>query len=237
MDLPAADARPLADGKPTLPARVVQHVLALIRNERLKPGDIAPSELQIGRDLHVSRGSVREAYRTLAALGVLEIEGGRRPRLQALGPGVLAEVFDYALHTGQIDARQFVDVRCALEVHAAELAARHATDMEKTRLHASLAELRQALDDDDPARCAAADRAIHATLAEAGGNPLVGVLLAALCTPLREPPEPRAGTARRDAGLVRVADAYASIIAHVCDGDADGAGRAMALYFDLSSPG
>ena len=60
--------------KPTLSAQVAHHLLDLITRERLRPGDAVPSEVQICRELGVSRGSVREAYRTLAALGMLEIE-------------------------------------------------------------------------------------------------------------------------------------------------------------------
>ena len=58
--------------KPTLSSQVAQHLLDLITRERLRPGDEVPSEIQICRDLEVSRGSVREAYRSLAA--------ARRPR-------------------------------------------------------------------------------------------------------------------------------------------------------------
>ena len=50
--------------RPTLSAQVARHLLDLIAREGLKPGDTAPSEVQICRDLEVSRGSVREAYRT-----------------------------------------------------------------------------------------------------------------------------------------------------------------------------
>jgi len=72
--------------RPTLSAQVARHILALIQREQLRPGDIVPSEVQIVRDLQASRGSVREAYRTLAALGILDIEAGRRPRLHAIDP-------------------------------------------------------------------------------------------------------------------------------------------------------
>ena len=77
--------------KPTLSSQVAQHLLDLIRASACARRR-SPSEIQICRDLEVSRGSVREAYRSLAALGVLEIESGRRPRLKAMSPHVLAQV-------------------------------------------------------------------------------------------------------------------------------------------------
>ena len=87
----------------TLSAQVARHILALIQRDQLRPGDIVPSEVQIVRDLGASRGSVREAYRTLAALGILTIEPGRRPRLHPIDPTVLTQVFDYALNTEQVE--------------------------------------------------------------------------------------------------------------------------------------
>jgi len=69
--------------KPTLSAQVARHLLDLVAKESLRPGDFVPSEVQICKTLQVSRGSVREAYRTLAALGILSIENGKRPRLQS----------------------------------------------------------------------------------------------------------------------------------------------------------
>ena len=92
--------------KPTLSAQVARHLLDLIQQQGLRPGDLVPSEVQICKDLQVSRGSVREAYRTLAALGVLEIESGRRPRLKAINPHVLAQIFGYALKTAQVTRRR-----------------------------------------------------------------------------------------------------------------------------------
>lgn len=113
MDTPLA-APMFAGSRSTLSVQVARHVLERIRRGGLKPGDTAPSELQICRDLQVGRGTVREAYRALAALGVLEISGGRRPRLRPVGPDVLADVFAYAIDTAQIAPRQLWDVRDAV---------------------------------------------------------------------------------------------------------------------------
>src|SRR5262245_32133341 len=121
--------------KPTLSAQVARHLLDLISKQGLRPGDAVPSEVQICKDLQVSRGSVREAYRTLAALGILEIESGRRPRLQSVNANVLAQVFGYALKTAQVNATHVIDTRRAIEVQGAQLAARNITEAQKRTLH------------------------------------------------------------------------------------------------------
>lgn len=220
--------------RPTLSAQVARHLLDLISREGLKPGDAAPSEVQICRELQVSRGSVREAYRTLAALGILEIESGRRPRLQPMSAFVLAQVFGYALNTAQVSMSHVIETRRAIEVQGAQLAARHASDEQKHSLLDLLAQMRSATGEHDHVRRVSSDMAIHTTLAEASQNPLNPMLLAALRAPMEQSILVDLGNRRTEAELVRIVDAHEAIVMRVCDGDAIGAGAAMALHFDLS---
>lgn len=220
--------------RPTLSAQVARHLLDLIAREHKKPGDIAPSEVQICRELGVSRGSVREAYRTLAALGILEIESGRRPRLRPMSASVLAQVFGYALSTAQVDSSHVIETRRAIEVQGAQLAARHITEAQKRCLRELVGQMRSALGDHDHARRAAADMAIHTTLAEASQNPLNPMLLNALRAPLQQLMNIDLGERRSQAELIRIVDAHESIVDRVCAGDAVGAGAAMSYHFDLS---
>ena len=166
--------------RPTLSAQVARHLLALVNREQLRPGDTVPSEVQIGLELKVSRGSVREAYRTLAALGILEIEGGRKPRLKAIDPHVLAQVFDYALTTAQVSVAHVIETRRAIELQTAQLAARYATPEQRRQLRELVAEMRSA--GSDHARRVACDTAIHTVIAEASGNPLNEAVVDKICS-------------------------------------------------------
>lgn len=220
--------------RPTLSAQVARHLLDLISRESLKPGDTAPSEVQICKQLGVSRGSVREAYRTLAALGILEIESGRRPRLQPMSAHALAQVFGYALSTAQLNPTHVIETRRAIEVQSAQLAARHATDAQKRSLQELMEQMRAAHEDRDHARRMAADMAIHTTLAVASLNPLNSLLLAALREPIQQWMHIDLDSDCSEAELRRIVDAHEAIVDRVCAGDAVGAGAAMAMHFDLS---
>ena len=220
--------------KPTLSAQVARHLLDLVAKEGLRPGDLVPSEVQICKTLQVSRGSVREAYRTLAALGILEIESGRRPRLQSMNPAVLAQVFGYALSTAQLNPTHVIETRRAIEVQGAQLAARNVTDAQKVTLKGLVAQMRSALGERDHARRVTADMAIHTTLAEATCNPLNPLLLAALRAPFEQVMTIDLGSRRSESELSRIVDAHDVIVERVCTGDAVGAGVAMAMHFDLS---
>ena len=218
--------------KPTLSAQVARYLLDLVAQEGLRPGDFVPSEVQISKTLQVSRGSVREAYRTLAALGILEIESGRRPRLQSMKAAVLAQVFGYALSTAQLNPTHVIETRRAIEVQGAQLAARNVTDTQKATLKGLVAQMRSALGDRDHVRRVTADIAIHTTLAEASCNPLNPLLLAALRAPVEQ--VMIIDQSSSEPQLVRLVDAHDAIVERVCTGDAVGAGAAMAMHFDLS---
>ena len=133
--------------KTPVSAQVARHLLDLVARERLMPGDGVPSEIQLTKDLGVSRGSVREAYRTLAALGILSIENGRRPRLQSIRAEGLAQVFGYALTIAQVHQMHVIDTRRGIEVHGAQLAAQYVTPVQKSRLQGLVDEMRESLVD------------------------------------------------------------------------------------------
>ena len=224
---PAGDRGPVS-------AQVARHLLEMVERERLLPGDGVPSEIQLAKDLGVSRGSVREAYRTLAALGILNIENGKRPRLQAVRAEGLAQVFGYALTIAQVNQKHVIDTRRGIEVHGAQQAAMHISATQKARLQACLDEMRASLEDGDTRRRIVADIGIHNTLAEASGNPLNVLLLGALREPIEHSMAIDVGTRRSNAELARIVDAHALIVERVCAGDAIGAGAAMTSHFDLS---
>jgi len=218
--------------RPTQPAHVARHLLSRVQADRLRPGDAVLSEVEIGRELQVSRGSVREAYRTLAALGILEIEGGRRPRLRALDAGVLAQVFDYALNTEQVSVAHALETRRALELQTAQLAARYASDSQRLRLRELVAQMREA--GANHARRVACDMEIHQVIAAASDNPLNSLLLGALRSPLEASSRMHLDDARSDSELQRVIEAHENLVERIVAGDAVGAGTAMSYHFDLA---
>lgn len=218
--------------RPTLSAHVARHILALIQRNQLRPGDLVPSEVQIVRELQASRGSVREAYRTLAALGILEIEAGRRPRLRPIDPTVLTQVFDYALNTAQVSLGHVLETRRAIELQTAQLAARYATDGQRRCLRELVAQMRSA--GANQARRAASDVAIHDVIAEASGNPLHVLLLGAMRSPVEASARMHLDDTRSATELTRVIDAHEAVVERICAGDPIGAHSAMSYHFDLA---
>src|SRR5215469_14219203 len=108
-----------------LSERVTRYLVKLIQDNDLKPGDRVPSEVQVSGELRISRGVVRQAYHSLRTAGILEIAMGRSPRVGELSHAAFTPIFLHALSTEQVSVEDVLELRFAVEVHAAELAARH----------------------------------------------------------------------------------------------------------------
>jgi GntR family transcriptional regulator, transcriptional repressor for pyruvate dehydrogenase complex len=216
----------------TVSSQVARHLLDRINERGLRPGDTVDSEVQICKELQVSRGSVREAYRLLAALGVLEIGSGRRPRVLAVNSTALTQIFGHALQTAHATPLHVMELRRGIEVQTAQLAARFANEEQLARLRELGREMRSALDDDT--RRMASDLAIHETLAEASGNPLNSLVLTALHDAITRSLRDDYTVLRTEADRVRIIDVHEAVIDRVCARDPVGAAAAMAYHFDLS---
>ncbi len=158
--------------------QVSRHLMEFIRHERLKPGDPVPSEMSLSRELNVSRSVVREAYRTLAATGVIDISNGKTPKVSRIDSLPVSALMRHAMYTGQVTALQIMELRSALDVQAARLAARRAAPEDLAALQGALDAMRGA----GPIGGAYIrhDVHFHALLAEASGNPLISLQVTAL---------------------------------------------------------
>lgn len=59
-----------------LSSNIVQQIRQAILKEHLKPGDRLPPEKEVAQRFKVSKASLREAYRALEALGLIEVRQG-----------------------------------------------------------------------------------------------------------------------------------------------------------------
>jgi len=224
---------PAALQSDTVAAQVVRRVLEKISAEQLRPGDSLESEVQLSRELAVSRGSVREAYRILAALGVLEIGNGRAPRVHTVNAVSLTHIFSHALHVAHATPLDVLEFRRGVEVHAAQLAARFATERQRSQLRSLVGRMRESLNDE--ASRVARDMANHLTLAEASNNPLNTLVLTALHQAISRSLQLDHTTDQRsEVELIKIIDAHEAIVDRVCAQDSVGAGAAMSCHFDLS---
>lgn len=174
VPFPVASTPLHADEYDGLSGQVVSHVRRWIASQGLGAGDLLPGELELSRTLGVSRTVVREASHTLAAVGLLDVAPGRRPRVGRMKGVVLQHYFEDALITGQAKAQQILEVRRGLEIEMAALAARRCPPDTLACLEVLLAEMSSSLE--VPRVYVELDMRFHRTLAQAADNPFYVVL-------------------------------------------------------------
>lgn len=154
---------------------VVAQIRGLLISGRIRPGDRLPAERRLAETLQVGRSTVREAYRALEALGLIQVQPGTATRVAR--PSMVTELVpanDTRPSAARNRQRQLFEVRLTLEPAVAALAARRATPEHVAKLRAVLET--QERDLDDGRKGLEADTDFHALLFDASGNPLLGDL-------------------------------------------------------------
>jgi len=203
-----------------------------IRGERLRVADPVPSEAQFAADLGVSRTVVREAFRALAALRIIDLGNGRRARVGTIDKDVLGLVIDHAVHTDQASIQQIYDVRRTIEMRTVALAALRRSELEVEAIKASAVAMRQAFS--RPAEAMEHDIAFHSTVAIASRNPLFALIVGSFSVVTRQ--TWRIGWDSRSTDAERMAnvECHARIAAAIEAREPRVAEAAMAEHFDNS---
>lgn len=153
----------------SLVGQVVAFVQQHIADHKLKPGDRLPGEGTLASMLGISRPVVREAARTLSALGLVDVAPGRAPRVGRMRGRVLRHIMEHAVVTGQAEARHVLEVRRGLEISMAALAASRRSDATVEKLAVLVDAMGKKLGDSDA--YVSLDLEFHRGLASATANP------------------------------------------------------------------
>lgn len=131
------------DPAPLLSQSAQEIIKEFIISNKLRPGDPLPSETELTRQLGISRNSIREAVKALAALGVIDVRRGSglyvgnfslEPLLQNLSYGVMFELEELS---------ELLEIRRVLEVGMIETAMRTMTAKQTASLQDIVARMRQ----------------------------------------------------------------------------------------------
>jgi GntR family transcriptional regulator, transcriptional repressor for pyruvate dehydrogenase complex len=151
------------------------NVLALfkqmIREGQIRPGERLPNERDLARRLGVSRPSLREAVRALAAMKILDVRHGDGTYVTSLDPELLAQPLQLILSIDSSFILDLFELRRIIEPAAAALAAKRATDEELQALRVELE--RGVASQRHPAALVEYDTTLHRLLHQAAHNPLL----------------------------------------------------------------
>lgn len=184
-EAPLADADPIRAAESTV-GRVTRQLRELILRHDLRSGDVLPTERELGELFGVSRTVVREAVKSLAAKGLVDVRRGHGTVVTFPGVELVAETIADMLRSEgseQVAFTRVHEVRRLLEVEVAGLAAERRLSEDVERLHERLTALESLREPEEWARL---DIAFHAALARAAHNPLLSALLGSMTQVLLE---------------------------------------------------
>lgn len=213
-----------------LSVQIAHRLANYIEGRRLRPGDMLPSENRLAAEFEVSRPVVREALRSLAGQGIVEIVNGKGAIIRPLDGSSLDLFFSRATRTEPEAIRQVMEVRKPLETQSARLAAERRTDAEVALIARTIFAMRENLDDLEA--YADLDVQFHLILAEAARNKVMYYLIGSIRESLRDAVLEGLHHRRTKKQLERVQLLHEQILAEVKRQDPYGAERAMSAHFD-----
>jgi DNA-binding FadR family transcriptional regulator len=148
-----------------------------LERQGLQPGDRIGTEQQLAAEFGVSRPTLREALRLLAASHLIRVSRGRMGGIfvaRTPGDGMsrnLSESIAMMLATESVSVLELLEARMFLEVPLARMAAEHATADTDRRLAEAIADAERSVPGEPAFN--EADARFHRTLADAVGNELL----------------------------------------------------------------
>jgi len=219
------------------PGNLAEQVIARLANDirsgRLEPGARLPTEQALSSALGISRTVVREAVAALRADGLVVTRRGSGAYVAdpTAGPFRIAAPKAAALH----DVLEVMELRLAVEVEAAALAAERANRRQVGAIRRAWRGIERALHRGEGA--VAEDFAFHRAIAEATGNrqfPRFLAFLGSLVIPRQSVRLSVDTPAERRAYLGRIQHEHARIVAGISEKDPAEARRAMREHLTRS---
>jgi GntR family transcriptional repressor for pyruvate dehydrogenase complex len=206
---------------------VADRIRVLMLDGSFPAGQPLPSERHLAERFGVSRGSIRDALRTLETIGLLETRHGQGTFPHELSVDRLVAPLASVMAYRSDLQDELLDVRRMFEPAVARAAALRATDEDLADLDRILETQRQKLKLSQSA--IVEDTAFHAVLARATRNRVVMSIMATLNDLLVES---RTESLNQQGRPARSIDGHEAVVAALRQRDADGASRAMYNHID-----
>src|ERR1700744_6356964 len=149
-------------------ARVLTFFRDRLLSGGLKAGDRLVPEREVAAAVDVSRPVLREALRSLAMLGLLDIRHGRGAFVKSADASVLGQALTLCLAPEPNILDDVLQARIAIECQAIRLACERASERDVQAIAGTLDTLVNSLD--DPEQGGSADYAFHLAIVKASGS-------------------------------------------------------------------
>src|SRR5665648_323816 len=106
---------------------VIEQIMNLIKNNKLKPGDKLPPERELAEKLSISRNSLREAFRVLESRGLIKSKPGGGRYIREIRKNGHSSTENIILSLEKSSILELLEAREMFEVKIAKIAAQRAT--------------------------------------------------------------------------------------------------------------
>ena len=148
---------------------VIEQIMNLIKNNKLKPGDKLPPERELAEKLSISRGSLREAFRVLESRGLIKSKPGGGRYIREIRKNGHNSTENIILSLEKSSILELLEAREMFEVKIAEITAQRVTPEDIKSIEKALNKMNEeeGLKDDKKTE---SDTEFHLAIASASHN-------------------------------------------------------------------
>jgi GntR family transcriptional repressor for pyruvate dehydrogenase complex len=212
----------------SLSGRIASEIRRALFAGKIRSGDFLGTEASLAKEFGVSRMASRDALRSLAATGIVQVRQGAGGGIR-VAPGNLERFGDalaIQLQLLGVTELEIIEAQMALEAMTAELAALRSTAADRKRLRQSVDESSALAS--EPERFTKGALGFHLAVAEASHNRILVAQLTALHHVLG--PLYSRRTTREVAA--RVVEAHRQLLERIESKDAKGARESMCFHLE-----
>ena len=174
--------------KPIKPTRASEEIINQIKNliseGILRPGDQLPPERDLIKDFGVSRPTLREALKSLGAMGFLEVTSTKGTFVKSVISKSMRDPLSHLIRSDAQKIFDLIEVRKALETWSAFHAAKRATEDDIGQLESDIKKMKDASEKGQPWEKEDAD--FHLAIAQATHNTIQTHIMSTIYDLLRE---------------------------------------------------
>ena len=151
---------------------VVKRIREMIKSGDYAVGDKLPTEMDLREQLGVGRSTIREAFRVLQAIGLIELKAGKGAFVRGLNDTTYETIKKWFVEK-EAELGDLMEVRMAIEPLAVKLAIQRGTREQIEQIKEIHEAFKNAVDRRDAIDLATLDESFHGAIVDASNNGLL----------------------------------------------------------------
>jgi GntR family transcriptional regulator, transcriptional repressor for pyruvate dehydrogenase complex len=156
---------------------VLDQIKSLLVTKKLKIGQKLPNEIELSESMGISRSSLREAFKVLSVLGIIEGKSGEGTIIRQANPENLKSIMSLVAVSKGLDTKELFEVRTILEKAAVGFTATRRTESDLQEIQAILVEMDNHFLSENEEAQSYYDFLFHQSIVKASQNNMLLILM------------------------------------------------------------